>query len=244
VYIFRMELNSAKEIEVKKKDVDGIIKEGKEIMIGEAKLAKQKEEYKKKFSKVYFDIALLFNSPTLLPVHSLEPAYIGGIQYTAPYTRENLYGLGGGLRIGITNSYSSFVLFGASINFSYLYAAYTGYIESRGILNFTTNIQALLGLNWNISNKVFIQPYIQVGPFLDYCLVMPYDKGTGNYIFTVENIKSLPQREIRVLVTGSLGLKVPIRVGKDLFISPFIEMSVVSAYNFRLQVNAGIGFSF
>ncbi len=239
VYIVRKELNSPIEIEVKKSDVDAIVKEGKERKLGESEIARQKTEKLKNFSTVYFDIALIFTSPMIIPNNQESTAQISGATYTLPYRRDSLFGIGGGMKITLTNSYSSFVLFGGSIEFAYLYSGYTQFSNS---FDFTSNIQALLGLNWNINNKFFIQPYIQVGPVFEYALMLPGDHTSERPNYTLSSLTTPPSKTLYIGVIISLGIKFPIRVGKDLFLTPFVEIMAIP--DNRITAIAGIGLSF
>jgi hypothetical protein len=233
-YTIRENLSARNELIVSKEKVNSISKK----KIGTVE--EVKKENLKNFSRVYIDIALLFSSPTLIPNGSERTVNINGTNYYLPYFKDQLFGLGGGLKVTITNSYSSFILFGGSLNFSYLYHGYSQFINT---FNFASNLQALFGLNWNINNNVFIQPYIQAGVFVDYRLMLAGESSNDERgAYTVSNVYSPPENGVGVNVAATIGIKIPVRVGKDLFITPFVELSA-SIPN-RLTVNAGLGISF
>lgn len=232
-YIIRENLTSRNEIVVSKDKVNSISKK----KIGAVENAKKSDLTN--FSKVYIDIALLFSSPTMMPNGNERSVNINGTTYILPYYRDQLYGLGGGLKFTLTNSYSSFILFGGSAGFSYLYHGYSQFINT---FNFSTNLQALFGLNWNFNNNIFIQPYIQAGVLVDYRLMLPGESENDDNAYTVSNVYSPPANGVGVNVAATLGIKIPVRIGKDLFITPFIELS--ASFPNRITVNAGLGLSF
>jgi hypothetical protein len=194
------------------------------------KIILQKSENTQIFSKYFYvDIAAAYYSPTL--VYSTADPY--GI------SAQNIFS-GIGFRLNISNSYSSFILVGSSLNISFLYVSFPdtsifNNTSSDNKFSLSGNIQLLFGLNWNINNKVFIQPYIQFGVALEDFSALNMVNFTGVFSF---------------------GIKVPVRIGKDIFVTPFIELSgyALSLANkdtpflatslTRMILIAGVGFSF
>lgn len=188
------------------------------------KITLQKAGDLKAFTAFYIDIALVYYSPSLVAA-KMESSY----KYNE--NAQNIVS-GAGLRFSITNSYRSFFLFGACFNATYVF--FPNAVNGYRNINISGNLQPIIGLNWNIKNKVFIQPYVQAGIQLEFLEVTTKDG-------------SLSRLNAGGAVIAA-GIRVPVRIGRDSFLTPFVEvmgyLSSQEKSNSRLQMLAGIGISF
>jgi hypothetical protein len=188
------------------------------------KLTLQSAESLKSFSSVYFTI----NPVISIPLGVLAEGFITGV----------------GAGITITNSFSSFIQFGGSFNWIDQIPSGTSTFSQWGMMMF--NYQLFFGLNWNTKNAVFFQPYLQAGVALELASKMKLIPTGSNppYLRTDSSSTYLD-----VIVT--LGFRMPIRAGRDVFVTPFIEFSYIPNVNqvapasrvFMGLVNFGVGVS-
>jgi hypothetical protein len=188
------------------------------------KITLQSAESLKTFSTIYFTL----NPIVTVPLGVLSQGFPMGV----------------GAGITLTNSFSSFLQFGGSVNWIDLIPAGTSTFSQYGMMMF--NFQLLIGLNVNIKNAVFIQPYLQAGISMELASKMELTPTGGNPPYKRTDVANT---YLDVLIT--LGFKMPIRAGRDIFVTPFVEFTYIPNVNqnavasrvFMGLVNFGVGVS-
>ena len=188
------------------------------------KITLQSAESLKTFSSVYFTITPIVS----IPLGVLAEGFITGV----------------GAGVTMTNSFSSFLQFGGSFNWIDQIPSGTSTFSQFGMMMF--NFQAFIGLNWNIKNTVFLQPYFQAGVGLEAAAKMELTPTGGNPPYKRTDVVNT---YLDVLVT--LGFRMPIRAGRDVFVTPFVEFTYIPNVNqnavasrvFMGLINFGVGVS-
>ncbi len=188
------------------------------------KITLQSAESLKTFSSVYFTITPIVS----IPLGVLAEGFITGV----------------GAGVTMTNSFSSFLQFGGSINWIDQIPSGTSTFSQFGMMMF--NFQGFIGLNWNIKNTVFLQPYFQAGVGLEAAAKMELTPTGGNPPYKRTDVVNT---YLDVLVT--LGFRMPIRAGRDVFVTPFVEFTYIPNVNqnavasrvFMGLINFGVGVS-
>jgi hypothetical protein len=188
------------------------------------KITLQSAESLKTFSTVYYTI----NPIVSIPIGVLSQGFITGI----------------GAGLTITNSFSSFIQFGGSVNWMDQIPSGTSTFSRWGMM--MCDFQVFFGLNWNIKNTVFIQPYLQAGVALEIASKMELTPTGSNPPFIRNDVTSA---YLDAIIT--VGFRMPIRAGRDVFVTPFVEFSYIPNFNqvavasrvFMGLINFGVGVS-